>query len=141
LKLRRFLFLWGPVLFQTGLLFYLSSLRMVPTHLRFSDKVAHFVAYGLLALSFLRALHGGFIPLEPVRAFLAIAFTVVYGLTDEFHQSFVPGRDASGWDLLADALGAIVAVVLTGLLLRRTHSDRGGGLREVKAPRRTGDLV
>jgi VanZ family protein len=40
-------------------------------------------------------------------AALAAAITIVYGVTDEFHQSFVPGRSADAYDLAADAAGAL----------------------------------
>lgn len=141
MRLRRFLSLWGPVLLQTGLLFYLSSQRMLPHGPRFTDKVAHFVAYGLLALLFLRALHGGFVPLNRPRALFAIALAIAYGVSDEFHQSFVPGRDASGYDLLADALGAITATLLAGAVLRRGTPPGKPRGDELRSPRRTGDLL
>lgn len=35
----------------------------------------------------------------------------IYGLSDEWHQSFVPGRDCSVYDVAADALGVLSAVV------------------------------
>ena len=38
----------------------------------------------------------------------AFIFALVFGLSDEWHQSFVPGRMADGWDLLADAAGALL---------------------------------
>ncbi len=115
---RRFLGLWGPVLFLLGLLFYLSSLPGLPLHIRFPDKVAHFIAYGILAVSWVRALHGGFVQLRPGTTALALALTIAYGASDEYHQSFVPGRDASLLDLLADALGALSCAALLGIALR-----------------------
>ncbi|WP_051946893.1 VanZ family protein [Thermus amyloliquefaciens] len=69
------------------------------------DKAAHFLAYALLGL-LLRLGLGVFRP-----AFFVAA---LYGLADEWHQSFVPGREAFGWDLLADALGAWVGARLGG---------------------------
>lgn len=46
-------------------------------------------------------------PLQPRRAALAsIVLSTLFGLSDEIHQYFVPGRDASALDLLADFLGS-----------------------------------
>jgi VanZ family protein len=77
-----------------------------------SAIAGHLVAYGALAIAV-------FLPLErlgvPARtaALLAIGLAVGYGITDELHQAFVSGRHADPWDLLADAVGAVVSVALT----------------------------
>lgn len=70
----------------------------------FVKKGAHAVGYGLLALSYLRAL--------PHRNYkLAWFLAVLYSATDEFHQSFVPGRHAAITDVLVfDNLGAMIAL-------------------------------
>lgn len=72
----------------------------------FVKKSAHGIGYGLLALSYLRAL--------PNRNYkLAWFLAVLYSLTDEFHQSFVPGRRASLIDVFVfDNLGAMIALFL-----------------------------
>jgi VanZ family protein len=70
------------------------------------DKVAHFGVFGLLALLVLRT---GF---PPRRAWVAVALVSAFGLTDEWHQSFTPGRFVEVADWVADTLGAIVAVTV-----------------------------
>jgi VanZ family protein len=72
----------------------------------FFKKGAHALGYGLLALSYLRAL--------PRRNYLLAWFlAVLYSATDEFHQSFVPGRHASVVDVIVfDNLGAMIALYL-----------------------------
>lgn len=72
----------------------------------FVKKSAHGIGYGLLALSYLRALPG--------RNYkLAWFLAVLFSLTDEFHQSFVPGRRASLIDVFVfDNIGAILALFL-----------------------------
>ena len=133
MRFLRFLSLWGPVLFVLGLLFYLSSLHEVPIPGHGWDKVAHFSAYGILALLWLRALHGGSPALRLDFALLALACTIAYGVSDELHQRFVGGRDASVEDLIADALGALAALcavwLVTKLRVRasRTRLDSGRG--------------
>jgi VanZ family protein len=65
---------------------------------------AHFGLYGTLFALWWRAL-------GPSRAAaaMAAAITVLYGISDEIHQSFVPGRDASVLDVLIDAAGVAAA--------------------------------
>lgn len=72
----------------------------------FIKKGAHAIGYGLLASSYLRAF-------KDRMHFLAWLFAVLYSATDEFHQSFVPGRRASIIDVLVfDNLGAILGLLI-----------------------------
>ena len=73
------------------------------------DKGAHVVAYGVLAAAFLYALHP-IIHREDrlIAAVIVVLFCFLYGISDEFHQSFIPGRYVSGWDVAADGLGALL---------------------------------
>ncbi len=134
MKVRSFLSLWGPVLFLLGLLFYLSSLRELPIESRGLDKIAHFTAYGILAVLWLRALHGGAWDLRPRLALLAVTLTVAYGASDELHQRFVLGRDASILDFVADTLGAAAGIGIVWVVARaRLRApgpplDSGGGV-------------
>lgn len=73
------------------------------------DKFDHFAAYAVLgALVFLalRRTHNLCID----RALLlAILITSAYGVTDEFHQRYIPNRTCDVWDWTADTLGGIFA--------------------------------
>jgi VanZ family protein len=69
------------------------------------DKVAHFSVYGLLATLVVRALISA-------RAFWAIVIVSIFGLSDELHQHFTPGRSMEFMDWVADTLGATLAVGL-----------------------------
>ena len=73
------------------------------------DKIAHLVVYGLLAASLIRACSQRLRRDRPVVTVMAaVLICLLYGLTDEFHQSFVPGRFVSALDVLADTVGAIL---------------------------------
>jgi len=50
---------------------------------------------------------------------LALGIAAVYGLLDEYHQSFVPGREPSVADWIADVAGAAAAVMVAGRRMRR----------------------
>ncbi|WP_448566894.1 VanZ family protein [Thermus sp.] len=102
---RRPLYL-GLALGWMGVLWYLSSQPATGAGLPHPwDKAAHFAAYALLGF-LLRWGLGGLYP-----AFLLAA---LYGLVDEGHQGFVPGREVSFWDLLADFLGAYLGARWAG---------------------------
>lgn len=73
----------------------------------FADSTAHAAEYLVLALLFLRALAGGaWTGVTWPASLAAVALSVAYGLLDEWHQSFVPGRSSEWRDVMADAAGA-----------------------------------
>ncbi len=81
------------------------------------DKVAHFSVYAILGTLVARAL-------LPTRALpvLTIAFIGIatFGALDELHQNWIPGRDASVADWIADISGALVGLAVAPTLLRLT---------------------
>jgi VanZ family protein len=103
--------LWAPVLAYVTAIFVASSMALPPgLPAAVSDKALHAMAYAVLALLLIRALSGGRWAGVTGRVALASALlATAYGLTDEVHQAFVPGRSADVRDLVADAAGAIVA--------------------------------
>ena len=111
----RFLVYWGPVVGYAGLIFYFSAQPnpedLLPSFLfeDVSDKVLHAVEYGLLALVCYRAFRRGAGPLVARQALvLAIVTASVFGITDEVHQFFVPFRESTWQDWLADTIGAVI---------------------------------
>ena len=98
-----------------ALIFVLSAQEEAPggpTEL--TSVIAHFTEYALLTGLWIWALA----PELGRRALpVAAAIAFVYALSDEFHQSFVEGRDADPLDVLVDAAGIAVAVALA----RRRH--------------------
>jgi VanZ family protein len=93
-----------------GLIFYLSSRESVGPELpAFTRLIAHFFEYALLASLWVWALH----PAIGSRGFaLAAALSFAYAISDELHQSSVPGRDADPLDLVVDGLGIAAAIWL-----------------------------
>jgi len=115
----KLLFLWGPVAFHMTAIFIASSI-VTPDPLpgRFLDKVVHFGIYAVLGALLARALAGGIRTVTARRAALAILLSTLYGVTDEWHQSFVPGRTPEPRDVAADFAGA-AAGALALLAVRR----------------------
>jgi VanZ family protein len=74
-----------------------------------SDKLVHFLVFGLLATVTLRALR---IESPRSRAVVAVSLASLFGASDELHQLFTPGRSCDLFDWLADTLGAGLAVGL-----------------------------
>jgi VanZ family protein len=85
-------------------------------------KSAHLTEYAVLALLMLRALRSSRLSNVGRWSMRAAAVTLLasaaYATTDEFHQSFVMGRTASVHDILVDSCGALVAIVVAGLMAR-----------------------
>lgn len=74
------------------------------------DYVLHGSAYFVMAVLAVRALARGLSrPATAAQLWGGVAIAIVYGASDEWHQSFVPERMASGSDLAFDAVGAILA--------------------------------
>lgn len=105
---------WLPVLAYAGLIFWLSTRTaeevapLLPVE--GLDKVAHFLEFGGLALLVRLALrHGGFDAGARLSTLVAIAFALLFGVSDELHQHLNPeaGRVASLWDVAADLAGAL----------------------------------
>jgi VanZ family protein len=94
-----------------GLIFWLSSKTQLPAPSLFAyqDKLQHFLAYWLLGVLAWRAF--AHLNLSRQRLlWLSMGFCSLYGLSDEWHQSFVVGRNASAWDWLADNMGSVAAM-------------------------------
>lgn len=112
-----------PLVIGCAAIFAVSSMPRppIPTLLLFphSDKVMHGVAYavlGLLSLYGARARAGGLTRGAKLEAALV---AVLWGVSDEVHQHFVPGRSTSAADLAADASGALFGVLVVGAWLWR----------------------
>lgn len=101
-----------PVLLWSVFIFLLSNQPTLPGPDLYAwdflfKKSAHMFVYFVLFFLFFRALRIHYIA-RPRAALLAVALTLAYAATDEFHQTFVPGRTGTIKDLGFDALGILV---------------------------------
>lgn len=121
--------LWAPVLVYTAAIFAASSVSEPPMPGGVSDRAIHAWVYAGLALLVLRALTNGcWANVSARRAAAAALLASAYGLSDEWHQWFVPGRVFDVLDLLADMAGASAAVAFVSLIEqgRRRWRERAG---------------
>ena len=109
---------WGPALAWMALIFAISSLSSEALESAGATKASrsasivlnqvtvHLIEFGVLAVFLYRALsfRGGVF----VRWVIVVVATTAYGASDEFHQSFVPGRYPSWTDIVFDTVGAIL---------------------------------
>ncbi|MFZ1280594.1 MAG: VanZ family protein [Ignavibacteriaceae bacterium] len=112
-----------PLIIYWIILFILTSLPtgIAITITDVSDKVNHFGGYGLLSVLLYLNLYfqNKFEVLNKYPAFFTVAIASFYGLLDEIHQMFVPGRSAEFLDWLADFSGSLLAVLITGYLIKK----------------------
>jgi VanZ family protein len=109
------LFDWLPVALWCAFIFHLSSV----SHLRFlrNDwddfvvrKIGHFFVFGFLARLVARALTDSTFWSWKKIFFSSLVFTMLYACSDEYHQSFTPGRVAAVHDVAIDSVGGWVAL-------------------------------
>lgn len=129
---KRLLLSWLPAALLMGLIWTLSSFSLSGVSLAsvpFRDKGAHFLAYAALGFWVAHAVRATWLTPASRRGrvfrtlVLAWIITFAWGLLDELHQAFVPGRQPDLLDLVADAVGASVGAKLRYFL---------GFLRSVK---------
>ncbi len=110
------------------LIFVLSSRSSLPSlpGPGWLDKLAHFGTYAILSALIFQGegKNGLFGPLLSRRTAGACLAAALYGVSDELHQLFVPGRQADPMDLLADALGALAGALCCALWVRRFSGRR-----------------
>ena len=92
-------------------IFWLSSKPSLPAPMLFphQDKIYHMGAYFIMAVLAWRFFKD-YLTKQNIIIISSLIFCSVYGISDEWHQSFVPGRDASVLDWVADTIGAVIAL-------------------------------
>jgi len=112
-----FLKYWVPLYIYAGIIFYFSSIpKPLPEiDIPFFDKALHICEYAVFGLLASRAFKN-----SPRKGFfenfkiMAILISILYGISDEFHQAFVAERHFSVFDMLADGIGGIIGVFVYG---------------------------
>ncbi len=102
---------WLPLFIYAAFIFYLSSLpgTTYPHLFLSADKVFHFGEYCILGYLLAKAL-GQYQLKGKVLFVIAVSVCSVYGISDEFHQFFVPNRCSSGVDIIADVMGSSLGI-------------------------------
>ncbi len=110
----RFVKVHGATVLWAVLIFALSSvtsLEPMDIGFRFQDKLAHFLEFGVFGFLLQRSFNQFYG--NRFKGYLLVFIgATFYGVLDEIHQSFVPGREADVSDFLADTIGIIVAQVI-----------------------------
>ena len=117
-----------PMVILMGTIFFLSHQTGDELHLpgfAYSDLVAHMIAYAALGGAVLYAWSDSVKRAHPIKVvFYTVAFCLVYGISDEFHQSFIPGRYVSAMDVLADTTGAILVSAGWWFFVKKSFSHK-----------------
>ncbi len=115
-----------PPLGWAGFIFYLSSIPSLRSPFGIWDiylrKAAHVGVYFILTL-----LIAPNFPDGRARRFSSAAIAGIYGVADEYHQSFVPGRVMCFYDMVFNWIGCLLGWVF--LLVLSIRKKRGGGIK------------
>jgi len=102
----------------------ISNIKIPDFDFNLFDKIIHFLIYGILA--FLMARSFRIIKnkkLNDCYIMFSTVICILYGASDEFHQSLVQGRFASIYDWLADVIGVIFGVTIYFLIIKKSLND------------------
>jgi len=110
------------VIGYAGVIFFFSSQPAAPRyvpHFFGADKLLHAIEYCgfgfLLTRAFRSSLRGK--ALGKGGFLLILGIVLLYGVSDEFHQAYVPNREASVWDVMADVVGGGLGFFLAARIL------------------------
>ena len=106
---------WLPAIVYIVLIFLVSSIPSLKApggSFMLADKVAHVIEYALLGLLLYYVAGGWFGRVRWVAMLLLVALGASVGALDEVYQSYVPGREMSGYDWYADIIGVTLGLLL-----------------------------
>lgn len=117
------IFYWLPVILWAGVIFTFSAFPATRTsEIHWQDfivkKSAHVIVYFILSVFLYRAfVSSGFKKIN--AGYISILIAMFYGVSDEFHQSFTPGREPHIRDVIFDTIGATLAIYVIWKILPR----------------------
>lgn len=128
MSLQKIFKFWFPVIVYSAIIFCGSSLPLKkgPLPFPYFDKLLHFLEYipfGFLTGRALFLVKGGDQPLKGLIKSV-VWLSLLYGLSDEFHQAFVPGRESGLDDALADMVGGALGGWAFALWCRKKSDIR-----------------
>ncbi|HXV64739.1 MAG TPA: VanZ family protein [Vicinamibacteria bacterium] len=125
---------YGPLLLFMVLIFWTSSRSQPPLPIEAPDYVLHAGTFFILALLASRAFAFGLAkPAATWKLWAALAVSILFGLSDEWHQSYVPGRHVSLRDVAADSIGALLAVSGVALLWKTRGASKSSAAATMEA--------
>lgn len=115
--MNKFFKYWLPALVWAGFIFWLSSIPNLKSGLEqdfILRKIAHILEYAILTFLFLRGISAYSRPAVGWKKIVisSIVFSLFYALADEYHQTFVFGREGSLKDVGIDSVGIILTSIL-----------------------------
>jgi len=116
--MKKLMFYWLPPILWMTLIFLMSSQQRIGVSEEFIVnfmvfKFLHIVEYAFLYFLFLRAFRK-YLSKKSKRAFLYAAIaTLIFAISDEFHQTFTPTRQGSPIDIGIDAIGIGLSFMYT----------------------------
>lgn len=115
----KFAKLWLPVFIWCGVIFWLSNTPNLSTNLGFWDvilrKIAHITEYFILNLLLYRAFKNTFTLKLLYLVLWSAILSLIYAISDELHQLFVPTRNGNLEDVLIDSVGICLFLILLKL--------------------------
>jgi len=122
--MKEWIWRWGPAVVVMIVIFFASAtpssdLPSFGTWDLFAKKSGHMFGYGLLAAAFSHALKKGG-KIMKIQFIAAVCLACLYAVSDEFHQSFTPGRSPSIQDVGIDAIGAALGLLIWNWI-RKLH--------------------
>lgn len=121
----KFIKYWMPAIVYASSIFILSSFQHLPQPELFpnADKIIHIIEYAIFTFILVRAF--GSIESQTGKNqifYFAVIVSSIYGLSDEIHQAFVPGRECSFIDWLSDTFGALIFLFIC--ILNRKKEEK-----------------
>ena len=120
-RYKSLILVWLPPFFWISLIFLLSSFPKLQISEGLADlilrKLAHMFEYGVLYLLIYRVFKRTSSLSKNKLLFISLFLTILYAVSDEYHQTFVPGRCGNLTDISIDSTGAVLGLIFSQKIL------------------------